>query len=346
MSNLGAQPTRAGLRAFVAVAEHRHFRAAAESLGISQPSLSQALASLEAAVGLRLVERATRRVMLTSDGRQLLAPAVAALDAYDAFCAAAAGRGDPLTDHLTVGIIPTVAPYVLPVLLPGLAERYPRLEITLVEDQTARLLTALSEGRLDLAVLALPADAPGLTQVPMYDEDFVLALPPGHRLAETTGVEMTALASLPLLLLAEGHCLRDQALDACQQAGVRPEHDATRAASLQTVVHCVASGLGVTLLPASAIAAETASGALATASFTSPAPGRSIGLVYRSGSGRDHAYRELAATMAALVATQHPVRAATGLLAGLRAPGSDRAAVERSGTASRAGTAGRAPLSR
>ena len=216
MPNLSVQPTRAGLRAFVAVAEHRHFRAAAESLGISQSSLSQALAALESAVGLRLVERATRRVMLTADGQQLLRPAMAALDAYDDFCAAAAGRGDPLADRLTVGMIPTIAPYVLPVVLPGLAQRYPQLAVTLVEDQTTRLLTALHDGRIDVAVLALPVNAPSLASQPLYQEDFVLALPPGHHLAGAREVALAALAELPepLLLLDEGHCLRDQALEA------------------------------------------------------------------------------------------------------------------------------------
>jgi len=299
------QPSRAGLRAFTAVAEHRHFRTAAQALGVSQPSLSQALAALETAVGLQLVERHTRQIMLTADGTQLLPLAQCALDAYDDFCTAAAGRGDPLAGPLHLGMIPTVAPYVLPVILPGLVERYPELALTLVEDQTARLLAALRDGRIDVALLALPV--PGVVDIPMYDEDFVLTLPAGHHLSGATDLSLSILDDLPLLLLDEGHCLRDQTLAACQQAGVHPLTDSTRATSLPTVLRCVAAGLGVTLLPTTAVAPETATGALTTASFADP-PGRHIGLVHRPGSGRDAAYRELAATMTTLVAAAHPVR--------------------------------------
>jgi len=305
VSNHTAQPSRAGLRAFVAVAEHRRFRAAAAALGVTQPSLSQALATLETTIGLQLVERRSRQILLTADGAQLLPLAQSAVDAYDDFCAAASGHGEPLTGPLHLGMIPTVAPYVLPVVLPGLADRYPRLRLTLVEDQTARLLTALHDGRIDVALLALPV--PGVVEIPMYDEDFVLALPAGHRLSGRTDLSLSVLDDLPLLLLDEGHCLRDQALAACQQADVHPVTGSTRATSLPTVLRCVAGNLGTTLLPATAVASETATGALTTASFTDP-PGRRIGLVHRPGSGRDAAYRELAATMTALVAAAHPVR--------------------------------------
>ena len=309
MSNYTVRPTISGLRAFVAVAEHRRFHAAAVAVGVSQPSLSQALATLETTIGLRLVERHRRQIMLTADGAQLLPQAQATLDAYDDFCAAATGRGDPMTGPLSLGMIPTVAPYVLPVILPGLGERYPELALTLVEDQTARLLDALRDGRIDVAVLALPVTplASAVVEVPMYDEDFLLALPAGHRLSGSTDLSLSVLDDLPLLLLDEGHCLRDQALAACQQAGVRPATDSTRATSLPTVLRCVAEDLGVTLLPATAAPPETATGTLATASFTDP-PGRRIGLVHRLQSGRDATYRTLAATMTTLVAEAHPVR--------------------------------------
>ncbi len=302
------RPTRSGLRAFVAVAEHRRFHAAAAAVGVSQPSLSQALATLETTIGLRLVERHRRQIMLTPDGARLLPLAQTALDAYDDFCTAAAGCGDPLAGPLHLGMIPTVAPYVLPVVLPGLAERYPELRLTLVEDQTSRLLDALHHGRIDVALLALPV--PGVAEVPMYDEDFVLALPAGHHLSGSTDLPMSVLDDLVLLLLDEGHCLRDQALAACQRAGVRPATDSTRATSLPTVVRCVAGNLGVTLLPATAEDSETATGALTTASFAEP-PGRRIGLVHRPQSGRDTTYQALAATMTTLVAAACPVRPVT-----------------------------------
>lgn len=301
MSDQSYQPPVGALRAFVAVARRLHFGSAATDLGVSQPSLSQALAGLEAGLGVQLVERTTRRVMLTAEGRRLLPSAMAACDAVDNFLAEAAGGDGLLGGPLRLGLIPTIAPYVLPGLLRGLSARRPELELQVVEDQTLRLLEQLREGSLDAAVLALPAGAPGIGEIPMYDEDFVLAVPAGHRLAGRTRLAPSALAELPLLLLDEGHCLRDQALEVCQVAGVDPDLRQTRAASLTTAVQCVEGGLGVTLIPRTSVAVETASGGLATAEFTAPRPGRRIGLVYRISSGRGAAYADLAADLAAVV---------------------------------------------
>ncbi|MCV7381428.1 LysR family transcriptional regulator [Mycobacterium alsense] len=310
MSDKIYQPTIAGLRAFVAVAEKQHFSSAATTLGVSQSTLSQALAALEAGLGTQLIERSTRRVFLTTEGTQLLPRALAVVEAVDAFTAAAAGASDPLQGAVRLGLIPTVAPYVLPTLLAGLAERLPALTLRVIEDQTDRLLRLLRDGALDAALIALPADAPGMTAIPIYDEDFVLALPPGHPLAGKRRVPATALAELPLLLLDEGHCLRDQALDVCQNAGVRAEVANTRAASLATAVQCVTGGLGVTLIPQSAVPVESARSRLGLAQFAAPRPGRRIGLVFRSSSGRDEAYRRLAETVGTLIAEEHQVRPA------------------------------------
>ncbi len=302
------QPTIAGLRAFVAVAEKRHFGSAATTLGVSQSTLSQALAALEAGLGTPLIERSTRRVFLTTEGTELLGRARAVVDAVDAFTTAAAGASDPLRASVRLGLIPTVAPYVLPTVLAGLAERLPGLNLRVIEDQTERLLAVLREGSLDAALLALPVEAAGVTAIPIYDEDFVLALPPGHPLSGKRRVPATALADLPLLLLDEGHCLRDQALDVCQKAGVRAELANTRAASLATAVQCVSGGLGVTLIPQSAVPVEAARSRLDLAQFAAPRPGRRVGLVFRSSSGRDDSYRELARTIGTLIGSQHPVR--------------------------------------
>ncbi|MFT4395852.1 hydrogen peroxide-inducible genes activator [Gordonia lacunae] len=295
------QPTVAGLRAFVALAHRRHFGTAAADLGVSQPSLSQALSALESGLGVTLVERTTRRVQLTADGVELLPRAIAVTEAVDEFTSAAAGAGQPLRGVLRVGVIPTVAPYVLPTLLRGLGERLPDLVPRVVEEQTARLVEQLRTGTLDVALLALPVEIPGIVEVPIYREDFVLALPSGHALAGRRRVDPTALADLPLLLLDEGHCLRDQALEVCRLAGVRPDLGQTRAASLTTAVHCVVGGLGVTLIPQTAVASETASGDLATATFATPRPGRRIGLVFRASARHDEAYRELASVIGDLV---------------------------------------------
>jgi len=308
MSDKSYQPTIAGLRAFVAVAEKRQFSSAATTLGVSQSTLSQALAALETGLGTQLIERSTRRVFLTASGTELLPRAQAVIEAADAFSAAAAGSSDPLRAGIRLGLIPTVAPYVLPTILAGLAEELPELTVRVIEDQTERLLTVLREGALDAALIALPADTVGITEIGIYDEDFVLALPPGHPLSDERRVPATALADMPLLLLDEGHCLRDQALDVCHKAGVRAELTNTRAASLATAVQCVTGGLGVTLIPQSAVPVEAVRSRLGLAQFAAPRPGRRIGLVFRSSSGRDESYRRLAATIGTLISNRHEVR--------------------------------------
>jgi LysR family hydrogen peroxide-inducible transcriptional activator len=218
------------------------------------------------------------------------------------------GASDPLQGSMRLGLIPTVAPYVLPTVLAGLARRLPALTLRVIEDQTERLLGLLREGALDAALIALPAEAGGLTEVPIYEEDFLLALPPGHPLSGKRRVPVAALAELPLLLLDEGHCLRDQALDVCQKAGVRAELADTRAASLATAVQCVTGGLGVTLIPQSAASVETARSQLGLAQFAEPRPGRRIGLVFRPSSGRDGPYRRLAGIIGELVSSEQRVR--------------------------------------
>ncbi len=310
MTDRTYQPTIAGLRAFVAVAEKQHFGTAATALGVSQSTLSQALSGLETGLGAQLIERSTRRVFLTTEGTQLLPQAQAVIEAAMAFSAAAAGSSDPLQGSIRLGLIPTVAPYVLPTLLAGLADRLPALDLRLVEDQTERLLTGLREGSVDAALIALPAASNGITEIPIYDEDFVLAVPPGHPLAGKRRVPPTALAELPLLLLDEGHCLRDQALDVCRNAGVHAELANTRAASLATAVQCVAGGLGVTLIPQSAVPVETARSRLELAYFAAPRPGRCIGLVFRSSSGREAPYRQLAGLIGELLTGDKQVRPA------------------------------------
>ncbi|MEC3914587.1 hydrogen peroxide-inducible genes activator [Nocardia sp. CDC160] len=293
MTDQSYQPTLSQLRAFVAIAEYRHFGTAATRLGVSQPTLSQALASLESGLGLQLIERSTRRVLVTGDGKRLLPQAIATLEAADRFVASAAGQG--LGGTLRLGIIPTVAPYVLPTLLPELRRRMPNLVPHIIEDQTARLLDGLRSGVLDAALLALPSEATGLVEIPLYTEEFVLVLPRGHALAGRENLKPADLDGLPLLLLDEGHCLRDQTLDLCRSGDAHPGAVGdTRATSLATVVQCVAGDLGVTLIPAMAVAAETARGTLDIATFAAPAPGRTVGLAFRSSTTRGDDYDLLA----------------------------------------------------
>ncbi|NEW39405.1 hydrogen peroxide-inducible genes activator [Nocardia cyriacigeorgica] len=301
MTDQTYQPTLSQLRAFVAIAEYRHFGTAAARLNVSQPTLSQALAALEHGLGLQLIERSTRRVLVTAAGMRLLPQAMATLEAADRFLASATGDG--LGGALRMGIIPTAAPYILPSLLPALRRKLPALVPQVVEDQTARLLEGLRTGVLDVAVLALPTEASGLIEIPLYTEEFVLVLPREHELAGRTDIEPAALDALPMLLLDEGHCLRDQTLELCRSADAHPAAVGdTRAASLATVVQCVAGGLGITLIPEMAVAAETGRGTLDTARFATPAPGRTLGLVFRASTARadDYAY------LAEIIRTQRP----------------------------------------
>lgn len=292
-------PTLMQLRGFLAVAEHLHFRTAAEELGMSQPSLSQALATLEDGLGLLLVERSTRTVLVTPAGEQLRPYAQSAVSAMDAVADAAAGSGGPLFGTLRIGVIPTAAPYLLPGLLPALARHFPDLRPRIVEDQTARLVDGLRSGAVDLAILAVPTDAPGVMSIPLYTEAFALLLPSDHELADRDDLPLDVLVDLPLLMLDEGHCLRDQTMELCRRVSApvlgRGE---SRAASLATAVQCVAGGLGVTLAPESAVVTESRYPGIGVARFGDPAPGRTMGLFLRTATADDEAYGEFGRVVA------------------------------------------------
>jgi LysR family hydrogen peroxide-inducible transcriptional activator len=293
MSPVSAPPTVPQLRALVAVADTLHFGEAAAHLGLSQPSISTAIAGLEAGLGVLLVDRSTRRVLLTQVGRDVATHARTVLASLDRLVEAAERGGQPFSGPLRLGIIPTVAPYVLAPILRALGRHFPRLRPDVTEAQTARLLDDLAVGRLDLILVALPSGGREVTEIPLYEEDFVLLVPEDHPLAGASGLDPSVLVGLRLLLLEEGHCLRDQALDVCRQVGASTTHPA-RAASLTTVAQLVAAGLGATLLPASAVPVEVRKGRLATATFGQPAPGRRLGLAHRSGSDRAEEYEAIA----------------------------------------------------
>ena len=282
------------LRAFVAIAQTAHFGDAAALIGVSQPTLSQALSTLEANLDVQLIERNPRKVLVTAAGVKLLPLAQQAIAAVDAVVEAA----EParwLSGPLRLGVIPTIAPYLLPSVLRILQREAPDLELSVHEDQTWRLIDALKRGDIDVAILALPTSELGLHEIPMYIEDFVLALPAKSELAGRVDVDPKTLANLHLLLLDEGHCLRDQALDVCAQAGAHDAgNDPARASSLATIVQLVSAGLGATLLPATAVSVEARGAALGIAHFKAPAPGRTIGLVYRASTRRAQELEDLA----------------------------------------------------
>lgn len=301
-SRQGRPPTLSQLRAFTAVAEYLHFREAAAEIGMSQPALSGAVAALEESLGVQLVERTTRRVMLSPAGERLAVRARTVLDAVGELLEEADAVRAPFTGPLRLGVIPTCAPYLLPTVLRLVHDRYPTLDLQVNEEQTASLLEGLLDGRLDMLLLAVPlgasgpAGASGVTTVPLFDEDFVLVTPRDHELAGRDGLPREALRDLDLLLLAEGHCLRQQALDVCREAGrFEGVPAATSAAGLSTLVQLVAGGLGVTLLPRTSLHVETERNELlATARFADPAPSRRIGLVMRESAARRHEFEVLA----------------------------------------------------
>ncbi|MER6583098.1 LysR substrate-binding domain-containing protein [Nonomuraea sp. NPDC001023] len=288
-------PTLAQLRSFLAVAEHLHFREAATALKMSQPTLSGNIASLEEILDTQLLERTTRKVLLTSAGERVAEHAWRVLAAVEDLMGEAAQNREPFSGPAHLGVIPTVAPYVLPALLPMFAQRFPQLKLTVHEAKTETILEEVREGRLDLVLLALPTDVGGLVETPLYDEDFLLALPHDHPLAaDPAPLDRDVLKGLDIVLLNQGHCLREQAIDVCREVGARATAT-TYATSLPTLVQLVAGGLGVTLLPESAVPVETGKRVrLALRRFAAPAPGRTIGLAYRASSARVAEYDQLA----------------------------------------------------
>jgi len=294
MHNKEYRPTLSQLRTFVTIAENKHFGTAATKLSISQPSLSQALVALEHGLGVQLIERSTRRVIVTPAGEELLPFAKATLDAADAFLARSRGANGTLIGPLTIGIIPTIAPYILAGLLTALNEQYPDLEPRIVEDQTRHLVQMLRDGQIDVALMALPSEASGVIDLPLYREDFVVVVPAGHEFAGRDDLGLDCLQDLDLLLLDDGHCLHDQIVDLCRSADINPTeatNAVTRASSLTTIMQLVAGGLGSTLVPLSAVATETTRPGLAVSRFgDSVTAQREVGLVFRSSSSRNEEF--------------------------------------------------------
>lgn len=282
----------------MAIADTGHFGQAAQRLGISQPSLSQALSTLEQGLGVQLVERSTRRVLITPLGRGLIPLARQASEIVDDIVDRAAGRTDDLSGPLSIGFIPTVAPYILPNFLRTVRDELPELQPRILEEQTSHLVDALRSGAIDAAVLALPCGVTSFEEVPLYEEEFHIVVPEGHELAGRDDVPLSVLSEMELLLLDDGHCLRDQVLDLCRSVDAMQASATgleTRAASLSTVVQCVVGGLGETLVPESALAVEAQRPGLATARFEGPTrPGRTIALIHRASSVRGGEFNQIA----------------------------------------------------
>jgi LysR family hydrogen peroxide-inducible transcriptional activator len=274
------------LRYLVAVAETRHFGRAAAKCFVSQPTLSAQLRKLEQNLGVQLIERRPRRITLTEAGEEIARRAREMIETGEAILTAAQTRRDPLAGQLRLALLPTIGPYLLPQVALRIRKALPRLELMLYEYRTEPMLERLRNGDIDVGILALPVPVEGLVTRELFVEPFVLALPESHRLAARTQVRIDDLDQETLLLLEDGHCLRDQALAVCARSGVREKQD-FRATSIETLRQMVASGVGVTLLPT--LATRGAYGAvrgMTTRPFAKPVPSRRIGAVWRKSSAR------------------------------------------------------------
>jgi LysR family hydrogen peroxide-inducible transcriptional activator len=282
------------LRYLVAVADTRHFGRAAERSFVSQPTLSAQLKKLEDYLGVQLIERAPKRVALTAAGEEIVQRARRILEASDEIVELARGHRDPLAGRLKLALLPTIGPYLLPNVAARLRKQLPRLELMLYEYQTDPMLEKLHSGEIDVGILALPVQMDGLASYELYKEPFTVALPAGHRLATRQNIKVEDLNHETLLLLEDGHCLREQALDICSGSDVHEKQD-FRATSLETLRQMVAAGVGITLLPE--LAGRGAYGnarGVAIKPFAKPVPTRTIGAVWRKSSARREAILALA----------------------------------------------------
>jgi LysR family hydrogen peroxide-inducible transcriptional activator len=274
-------PTLRQLKYLVAVAEHRHFGRAADDCLVTQSTLSAGLRELEDLLGVTLVGRGKRQATLTPVGEDIVERARALLRAADELVDAARAGDRPLVGLLRLGVIPTVSPYLLPRALPDLRRAYPDLRLYLREEQTARLLELLGRGRLDGALIALPYVTAGLENMLLGDDPLLVACPKEHRFAQRTAIDSSELVGEPLLLLEDGHCLRNHALTACRLLPGQTNED-LQATSLSTLVQMVAGGLGLTLVPRLAVEIEIRrEPGLAVVPFRDGAPARTIVLVWR-----------------------------------------------------------------
>jgi len=276
-----AQVTLRQLRYFDALARHVHFGRAADACAISQPALSMQIKELEETLGAVLMERGARQVRLTKFGEEAALRVRDILLLVDELGEFARASRDRLSGRLRIGMIPTIAPYLLPILMENLTRTHPEVDIYVREALTSKLIQELAEGRLDTAIVALPISEPSFTEVALFAENFLLVRP-----REDTGKPVPSskmLREMRLLLLEEGHCFRDQALSFCNMKSSLPR-DMLDASSLSTLVQMVSAGMGVTLIPEMAMAVEARSASVSVARFKNPQPSRTIGMIWRKKS--------------------------------------------------------------
>lgn len=271
------------LKYLVAVAEQRHFGKAAEACCVSQPALSMQLKKLEETLGVQLIERTNKSVLMTAAGKTIAARAQIILTQIEEMQEVAKLNADPESGQLKIGIIPTLAPYLLPHIIPELKKTFPKLLLHLAEEQTALLIAKLREGKLDAIIISLPLTEKDFVSMPLFAEEFLLAVPATHRLAKNQAIKLNELKQEELLLLEEGHCLRDQALAICAEKKL---HSQTFwGTSLETLRHMVAIGAGITLMPKLACKKNTD---VCYIPFTKNfKPQREIGMVWRQAAAKE-----------------------------------------------------------
>jgi LysR family hydrogen peroxide-inducible transcriptional activator len=269
------------LRYFDALARHSHFGRAAAACAISQPALSMQIKELEETLGTVLMERGARQVRLTKFGEEAALRVRDILLLIDELGEFARASRDRLSGRLRIGMIPTIAPYLLPILMQNLTRTHPEVDIYVREALTSKLIQELAEGRLDAAIVALPISEPSFTEVALFAENFLLVRPREDAGKPVPGSKM--LREMRLLLLEEGHCFRDQALSFCNMKSSLPR-DMLDASSLSTLVQMVSAGMGVTLIPEMAVAVEARSASVSVARFKNPQPSRTIGMIWRKKS--------------------------------------------------------------
>ncbi|CAM3563301.1 Hydrogen peroxide-inducible genes activator [Vibrio aerogenes CECT 7868] len=285
----------------VALAEHKHFRKAAESCFVSQPTLSGQIRKLEEELGTVLLERSSRRVLFTDSGMQLVEQARRILKEIKMFRDMANGQSEDMCGPLHVGFIPTVGPYLLPRIVPALKTEFPDLELYLHEAQTSHLVRQLEEGKLDCLVLASVEETQPFKEITVYNEPLSLAVPSQHEWAHNQQVEMAELNGKTVLMLGEGHCLRDQALGFCFAAGAKDD-ERFRATSLETLRNMVAAGAGITLLPELSLPEQKEKDGVCYLKAVNPVPSRNLALVYRPGSPLRQRFEKLASVIKAQLA--------------------------------------------
>jgi LysR family transcriptional regulator, hydrogen peroxide-inducible genes activator len=286
------------LRYLVAVAEHKHFGRAAEACFVSQPTLSTQLKKLEETLGVTLIERSNRQVMLSPAGEQIVLQAQKVLREVNTLTAMAEQFRDPLGGDFRLGIIPTVAPYLLPNILGPLRKSFPNLRLQLTEAQTAQITRMLKQGDLDAVLLALPLNEENIEEVALYKEPFLMAVSKSHAKAKLAHVSLRDLEEEEVLLLEDGHCLRDQALDVCN-AHHAVENTNFRATSLETLRQMVAANAGITLMPQLAVQAKGSN--VRYIPFSGKPPYRMIGLCWRGTSTRAPLLQEMAKVLKSAV---------------------------------------------